>query len=71
MEPLNGMEERFLKYRFEDLEPIKEAEIEIGNLTIIARGNNTRESYLADLKKALKSAFCTTSFLLEAVYERI
>ena len=36
-----------MKFRFKNLGPIKEADLELGNLTIIAGRNNTGKTYLA------------------------
>ena len=36
-----------MKFRFKNLGPIKEADLELGDLTIIAGRNNTGKTYLA------------------------
>ena len=36
-----------MKFRFKNLGPIKEADLELGDLTVIAGRNNTGKTYLA------------------------
>lgn len=46
MEPTNNHQSPPVKYRFKNIGPVKEAELELGDLTIIAGRNNTGKTYL-------------------------
>lgn len=46
MEPTNNQQSPSVKFRFKDIGPIKRAELELGDLTIIAGRNNTGKTYL-------------------------
>ncbi len=47
MQSANEPEAATVKFRFKNLGPVKEAELELGDLTIIAGRNNTGKTYLA------------------------
>ena len=47
MKPVNTPETAPVKFLFKNLGPVKEAELELGDLTIIAGRNNTGKTYLA------------------------
>ena len=47
MESASKSEATNVKFRFKNLGPVKEAELELGDLTIIAGRNNTGKTYLA------------------------
>ena len=47
MQSANEPEAANVKFRFKNLGPVKEAEMELGDLTIIAGRNNTGKTYLA------------------------
>ncbi len=47
MQSANKSEAANVKFRFKNLGPVKEAELELGDLTIIAGRNNTGKTYLA------------------------
>ena len=47
MQSANKPETAPVKFRFKNLGPVKEAELELGDLTIIAGRNNTGKTYLA------------------------
>lgn len=47
MQSVNKPEGANVKFRFKNIGPVKEAELELGDLTIIAGRNNTGKTYLA------------------------
>ncbi len=46
MQPVNNQQSPSVKFRFTDIGPVKQAELELGDLTIIAGRNNTGKTYL-------------------------
>lgn len=47
MQSANGSKSTLVTFRFKNIGPVKEAEMELGDLTIIAGRNNTGKTYLA------------------------
>ena len=47
MENINSQKPGAVTFRFKNVGPVKDAEVELGNLTIIAGRNNTGKTYLA------------------------
>ena len=47
MQPTNNHQSSSMKFRFKNIGPVKQAELELGDLTIIAGRNNTGKTYIA------------------------
>ena len=47
MQSANGSKSTPVTFRFKNIGPVKEADMELGDLTIIAGRNNTGKTYLA------------------------